>query len=334
MKKWIIGSRESRLAVAQTNKVMDYINHHLPDAAAEILTMKTTGDKLLNQRLDNAGGKGLFVKELDVALLAHRTDLSVHSLKDLPMEIDERLPIIGYLESEDASDALVLPRNCKIPQLDDPALTWQEKKNIILENIDIEKPVGTASRRREQQFLQLFPECLTASVRGNVQTRLRKLDEGEYAALILASAGLKRLGLSNRISYRFSIEQMVPAAGQGIIAVQGRAGEDCRCLLPFFSEESRQRALCERAAVCALAGSCATPIGVHAVSYQLEQSKEAFDGEGRPLQEKGLQLIGYYYNEETKKSAKRAVKIESISDDSMRQAALELSWKLKEGTET
>ena len=332
MKKWMIGSRESQLAVAQTNKVIDYINQNVPDASAEILTMKTTGDKLLNQRLENAGGKGLFVKELDAALLGRRTDLSVHSLKDLPVDIDERLPVIGFLESEDVSDALVLPEHCKAPKLQDPSLTWEEKRNIIMEIIDTHKPVGTSSRRREQQFLQLFPECKTASVRGNVLTRLRKLEEGEYAALILASAGLKRLGLSQRISYVFSIEQMIPAAGQGIIAVQGRAGEDYDTLSPLFSEESRQRALCERTVVKCLAGNCATPIGVYACPYKNVQTLEAgkFGGD---LQQ-GLQIVGFYYNEETKRSAKCIVKTDSISDDAICQAASELSRKLKEGTET
>lgn len=332
MKKWVIGSRESQLAVAQTQKVIEFINQNVPDAAAELLTMKTTGDILLNQRLENAGGKGLFVRELDAALLGRRTDLSVHSLKDLPAEMDERLPMIGFLESEDAADALVLPEHCKMPELNDLSLSWEEKKSIIMENIDIKKPIGTSSRRREQQFLQLFPDCKTASVRGNVLTRLRKLEKGEYAALILAAAGLKRLGLSQRISYSFTIEQMIPAAGQGIIAVQGRAGEDYGSLLPLFSDRSRQRALCERTVVKCLAGNCATPIGVHMFPYKTDQNIADGENEG-VLQNQGLQIAGFYYNEKTKKSVRETVKIASNSDDAICQAALELSGKLKEGTE-
>ena len=201
-----IGSRESRLAVIQTRLVADYIENTLPEAEVRLLTMKTTGDRILDRPLEAVGGKGLFVKELDRALLEGRTELSVHSLKDLPMELPPELPILGFSRREDPRDVLVLPAG---------KTHW-----------DRSKPLGCSSKRRILQLQRLYPEVEAALVRGNVQTRLRKLDEGQYGALVLAAAGLKRLGLEDRISRYFSTEEMVPAAGQGILAIQGRAGVD------------------------------------------------------------------------------------------------------------
>src|SRR5699024_2791763 len=137
------------------------------------------------------GGKGLFVKELDRALLSGRTDLSVHSLKDMPMEISEELPIVAYSRREDPRDVLVLPAGAK--------------------EVDFQKPIGCSSLRRVLQLKELFPQATFASVRGNVLTRLSKLDAGEYGALVLAAAGLKRLGLEDRISRYFSVEEILPA---------------------------------------------------------------------------------------------------------------------------
>ena len=183
------------LAVAQTKILQEYIEKNCPGISAEILTMKTTGDKILEKRLDEIGGKGLFVKELDRALLENRSQLSVHSLKDMPMETDEALPILGFSGREDPRDVLVLPAGRTEP---DPAL-----------------PIGTSSLRRELQLKKLYPGIKAEMIRGNVNSRLKKLDEGKYGALVLAAAGLKRLGLSERISRYFSVEEMLPAAGQG-----------------------------------------------------------------------------------------------------------------------
>ena len=180
-----IGSRESRLAVIQTRQVADYIRRTMPEADVRLLTMKTTGDRILDRSLEAVGGKGLFVKELDRALLEGRTELSVHSLKDLPMETPQALPILGYSRREDPRDALILPAG---------TTQWDQSR-----------PLGCSSRRRILQLKRLYPQVQTALVRGNVLTRLQKLDRGEYGALILAAAGLKRLGLEDRISRYWNI---------------------------------------------------------------------------------------------------------------------------------
>lgn len=270
MREIRIGSRESALAMAQTREVADFINSHCNNVTAAIVPMKTTGDVILDRTLDQVGGKGLFVKELDRALLEGRTQLSVHSLKDLPAEVDERLPILGYLKAQSAMDVLVLPKGCR--------------------ELDWEKPIGTSSKRRARQFRALHPHCTVKSVRGNLQTRLARLDGGEYGALILAKAGLVRLGLEDRISQEFLPEEMVPAGGQGIIAVQGVLGEDYEFLSPLFSEEARRRALCERAFLQTIGGGCSTPVGVYC----------------QTVGEK-LQIWGYFCNEETDREARGSV---------------------------
>ena len=192
-KKVIIGSRESRLAVIQSEMVRDYILSYNKDCEVELLTMKTTGDKILDRTLDKVGGKGLFVKELDKALLEKKSQLSVHSLKDMPMEVPEELPLLAFSKREDPRDVLVLPEGIK--------------------ELDESKPIGCSSLRRTLQLKELYPNMKFKSVRGNVQTRLKKLDEGQYSALVLAAAGLKRLKLENRISRYFEPEAVLPAAG-------------------------------------------------------------------------------------------------------------------------
>ena len=195
-----IGSRESKLAVIQSELVMDAIRADHPGLRLELVTMKTTGDRILDRTLDQIGGKGLFVKELDAALLDGRVDFTVHSCKDLPMDIDERIPLAGFTRREDPRDVLVLPQGAA--------------------ELDRSRPIGCASARRTVQLRELFPGMEIAPVRGNVLTRLRKLDEGQYSALVLAAAGLKRLGLEERIARYFTVEELLPAAGQGILAVQ------------------------------------------------------------------------------------------------------------------
>ena len=182
--------------------VRDYILSYNKDCEVELLTMKTTGDKILDRTLDKVGGKGLFVKELDKALLEKKSQLSVHSLKDMPMEVPEELPLLAFSKREDPRDVLVLPEGIK--------------------ELDESKPIGCSSLRRTLQLKELYPNMKFKSVRGNVQTRLKKLDEGQYSALVLAAAGLKRLKLENRISRYFEPEEVLPAAGQGILAIQGR----------------------------------------------------------------------------------------------------------------
>ena len=168
-----IGSRDSRLAVVQAEEVMRALG------SCTLITMKTTGDMVLDRTLDQVGGKGLFVKELDRALAERRVDLTVHSLKDVPMEQPEGLPLVAFTTREDARDVLVLPAGAT--------------------ELDRSKPIGCSSARRRIQLARLFPDCEVRPVRGNVQTRLRKLDSGEYGALVLAAAGLHRLGLEDRM---------------------------------------------------------------------------------------------------------------------------------------
>lgn len=245
MKKVIrIGSRESVLAVAQAQLLINHIRENCPDITPELITMKTTGDRILDRTLDQVGGKGLFVKELEQALLDGRIDVCVHSLKDVPMDVPAELPILGYSHREDVRDVLVLPKG---------ATAW-----------DRSKPVGTSSLRRSMQLHKLYPDIETRPVRGNVLTRLRKLDEGEYGALVLAAAGLKRLHLEDRISRYFEPEELLPAAGQGILAVQGRAGEDFEYLEGFLDKDSRVAAEAERAFVRELDGGCSSPVTAYA----------------------------------------------------------------------
>ena len=241
----VIGSRASALAVAQTRLVADFLAGRYPERPVSILTMKTTGDRILDRKLDDIGGKGLFVKELDAALLEGRTHYSVHSLKDMPMDIPGALPLVCCSRREDPRDALVLPEG-----MDEP---------------DLSRPIGTSSPRRVVQLEALFPGARFESVRGNLQTRLRKLDEGQFGALVLAAAGLKRLGLEGRISRYFTVDEIIPAAGQGILAVQGGPGAEPDLFEGFADADSMTAALAERAFVRRLQGSCASPIAACAL---------------------------------------------------------------------
>lgn len=239
-----IGSRESRLAVIQSQLVMDAIAAAHPDVTLELVTMKTTGDKILDRTLEQIGGKGLFVRELDQALRDGRADFTVHSLKDMPMETPEDLPLAAFSGRADPRDCLVLPEG---------VTEW-----------DRSKPVGCASKRRQLQLKALYPELIVLPVRGNVQTRLRKLDSGEYGALVLAAAGLKRLGLEGRIARYFEPTELLPAAGQGILAVQTRRGMDTAVLDAVRDEAGTCCALAERAFVRALGGGCTSPVAAYA----------------------------------------------------------------------
>lgn len=257
-----IGSRESRLAVIQSEMVMEYLKKECPGDEITLVTMKTTGDKILDRTLDKIGGKGLFVKELDRALMDNRTDLSVHSLKDMPMEVPDELPLIAFSRREDPRDVLVLPEGSD---------TW-----------DTSLPLGCSSQRRILQLKELYPQVECKSVRGNVLTRLQKLDSGEYGALVLAAAGLKRLGLEHRISRYFEPEEIIPAAGQGILAVQGKKGEDYFYMKNFEDRDAAAAACCERAFVRYLDGGCSSPVAAHA----------RVSGDH-------ISLLGLYYDEST-----------------------------------
>lgn len=269
-----IGSRESALAVAQTELIRNKIRELIPEAGTELVTMKTTGDRILDQPLELAGGKGLFVKELDRALLEGRCDLTVHCVKDMPMEVPEKLPIIAYSEREDCRDVLVLRRD--LSELPDRPV------------------IGTSSKRRKLQASRMFPTAEFKSIRGNILTRLNKLDDGEYDALILAAAGLLRLGLEERITRYFSVEEIIPAAGQGILAVQAcldsrffrqmknGGTEDTALFRALNNDTSRIFAEAERAFVKELDGGCTTPT---AASARMEGEQ--------------LLLTGLYWEEES-----------------------------------
>ena len=239
-----IGSRESRLAVIQSRMVMEAIAKAEPAAELELVTMKTTGDKILDKTLDKIGGKGLFVRELDQALREGKVDFSVHSLKDMPMEVPEDLPLAAFSSREDPRDVLVLPEG--------------------VAELDPTKPIGCSSRRRQLQLKKLFPHVDIQPVRGNVQTRLAKLNAGQFSALVLAAAGLKRLGLTNRISRYFESEEILPAAGQGILVVQTRKGMNTDCLRLVHDEKTACCAKAERAFVRELNGGCSSPVAAHA----------------------------------------------------------------------
>ena len=258
--KIVIGSRESKLAVLQSEMVRDYIKKQDPELEVEILTMKTTGDIILDRTLDKVGGKGLFVKELDKALMDGKSILSVHSLKDMPMEVQEELPLLAFSKREDPRDVLVLPEG--------------------VTELDKNKPLGCSSLRRTLQLKKIYPDMEVKSIRGNLQTRLRKLDEGQYSGLILAAAGLKRLGLEARISRYFTADEIIPAAGQGILAVQGRKGEDYRFLDGYCDADAWAAGSAERAFVKLLDGGCSSPVAAHAEVYGEE-----------------IYLRGLYYNE-------------------------------------
>lgn len=244
-KKVKVGSRDSLLAVRQAELVMEAVRKASPETELTLVTMKTTGDRILNQSLDKIGGKGLFVKELDLALMEGRSDLSVHSLKDMPMEIPEELPILAYSPREDNRDVLVLREG--------------------LSELPAHPVIGTGSARRKIQAARIYPDAEFKGIRGNIQTRLRKLDSGEYDALILAAAGMIRMGLQDRISRYFSVEEIIPPAGQGIMAVQGRKDDSYPFLIKINSPKSQAMAEAERSFVKTLDGGCSSPIAACAL---------------------------------------------------------------------
>lgn len=258
--KITVGSRESKLAVIQSNIVIDSLRESHPEIDVELLTMKTTGDKILDKTLDKIGGKGLFVKELDKALVDGRADLTVHSLKDMPMQVSEELPLVAFSKREDPRDVLVLP--------------------IGKDKLDKSKPIGSSSKRRQLHLKKLYPDMEVKPIRGNLQTRLKKLDEGEFSAIVLAYAGLKRLGLEDRVSRVFSPSEMVPAACQGILAVQARKDFDESLLRDFNDEETKTIAMAERSFVTELDGGCSSPVAAFA-----------------EIQDENITLTGFYVDE-------------------------------------
>ena len=244
-----IGTRGSRLAVAQTELVAGLLRRAHPDLTVEVRTMVTQGDRQQQKALPEIGGKGLFTAELEAALLDGEIDLAVHSLKDLPTTMPDRLILAGVPVREDARDALVASQGRELTDLPPDAV------------------IGTSSLRRQAQLRRLRPDLRFTVLRGNVDTRLRKvLDEGRCDATVLAMAGLVRTGLADRVTQILDLDQMTPACGQGALALQARAGDDRvgTLLEPVHDERTFRAVQCERHVLHALGGGCHAPIGVHA----------------------------------------------------------------------
>lgn len=228
----------------------------------DIVVIRTSGDQLQHAPLSEVGGKRLFVKEIEDALLRRDIDLAVHSSKDMPAALPDGLAIAGVLPREDARDAVVLShRACPTPS---SLLSIDDLVSLLGRSPSI----GTGSVRRIAQLIRLFPGARFTPIRGNLDTRLRKLDEGAHDALVLAAAGLRRLGFESRISFALPLDACVPAPGQGIVAIQIRAGDnDARRAVTPITDDAAARALdAERAVVTALGGGCQTPIGAYAAS--------------------------------------------------------------------
>lgn len=242
------GSRDSALALIQARLVMDPIARAHPELKLRLVTMKTQGDLRPDLPLEGAMGKALFTGALEEALAQGKIDFCVHSLKDMPEHIPEDFPIAAMTRREDPRDMLLLPQGQSFTGLD--ALGAG--------------PVGCSSIRRRVQLLAMAPGLTISPIRGNVPTRLDKLDRGQYGALVLAAAGLIRLGVTGRPGRVFSVEEMVPAAGQGVLAIQGRRGEDFAFLEALRDRITEEEARAERAFVQAIGGSCGAPAAAYA----------------------------------------------------------------------
>jgi hydroxymethylbilane synthase len=247
-KRLVIATRASRLALWQASFVQAQLHALYPGCSVELLTLTTRGDQILDRTLSKVGGKGLFVKELEVALFNGRADLAVHSLKDVPVELQHPFELSTVLARADARDALVSPGYAGLADLPAGAV------------------VGTSSLRRESQIRARFPQLVVKPLRGNLDTRLGKLDSGQYHAIILARAGLERLGLNARIRHTLTYEEILPAAGQGALGIEIRADRaDIRqWLAPLSCPVTLACVTAERAVSRTLGGSCQVPLAAYA----------------------------------------------------------------------
>ena len=254
--KIIIATRESQLALWQANNVKDSLAALYPDIQVELLGMTTKGDQILNSPLSKIGGKGLFVKELEHALLDGRADIAVHSMKDVPMAFPEGLGLAVICEREDPTDAFVSNKYDNLASLPQGAV------------------VGTSSLRRSSQLALARPDLVIKDLRGNVNTRLRKLDNQEYDAIILATAGLMRLEMTDRIKERISDQDSLPAGGQGAMGIECRSDDAdmIKLLAPLQHQETYYRVTAERAVNERLNGGCQAPIA----AFSLLESDELY----------------------------------------------------------
>jgi hydroxymethylbilane synthase len=243
--KIVIATRESALALWQANFIRERLTKLYPQTEFNIFGMTTRGDQILDVSLSKIGGKGLFIKELEQALEDGRADIAVHSMKDVPMDMPEGFALAAIVEREDPRDAFISNQYDKLDALPSGSV------------------VGTSSLRRESQLRARFPHLQVQPLRGNVQTRLRKLDEGQFAAIILAAAGLKRLGLADRITALLSPELSLPAVGQGALGIECRADRTdlIKLMEPLHHVRTAQCVEAERAMSRALGGSCEVPLG-------------------------------------------------------------------------
>ncbi|HET9832964.1 MAG TPA: hydroxymethylbilane synthase [Vicinamibacterales bacterium] len=258
-----IGTRGSQLALWQANTVAERLAA-AGAPACRIVVIKTSGDQLQERPLSEVGGKRLFVKEIEDALLRNEVDLAVHSSKDMPAVLPDGLSIAGVLPREDPHDAVVLPVRLKADTTYDVrSVRLQPDLDGLVSILGPTPSIGTGSVRRVAQLLNVFPRATFTNVRGNVDTRLRKLDAGEHQALVLAAAGLRRLGFASRISMTLPTDVCVPAPGQGIVAIEVRSDDDrTRSFVERISDPDALAALdAERAVVETLGGGCQTPIG-------------------------------------------------------------------------
>lgn len=268
MTELVIATRGSKLALWQAEHVRDELVARDPALSVRLLVLKTQGDKVLDRALSEIGGKGLFTKEIEEALLDRRADVAVHSMKDLPAEGPAGLVIGAVPPREDPRDALLLAPGYKALLENLPMHAG--RASALVRSLPPGARVGTSSLRRVCQIRALRPDLDVQPLRGNVDTRLRKLQEGQYEAIVLATAGLVRLGLGEHIAARFEIDEMVPACGQGALAIQCRdTDEAVRARLAVLSEPAVEAAVqAERAFNQRLGGSCHTPIGAHAAIEQ------------------------------------------------------------------
>jgi hydroxymethylbilane synthase len=256
-----LGTRGSQLALYQAHTVA----RNLAQAggpSCEIVIIKTSGDRLQEAPLSEVGGKRLFVKEIEDALLKGEVDLAVHSSKDMPAVLPEGLAIAGVLPREDPLDAVVLPKRGGAD------IDGCVDADQLVATLGQTPSIGTSSVRRVAQLIRLMPGATFLPIRGNLDTRLRKLDAGDYDALVLAAAGLRRLGFASRISATLPVAACVPAPGQGIIAIEIRAADSAlqRALAAITDAAAAAALIAERAVVEALGGGCQTPIGALATS--------------------------------------------------------------------
>jgi hydroxymethylbilane synthase len=249
-----IGTRGSLLALQQSNGVKSALEEHWPGLTVTLEIIKTTGDKITDVPLAKVGGKGLFVKEIEDALLAGEVDLAVHSMKDVPAALPEQLEIVAIPGREDARDVLVMHRGQSLAELPERA------------------KIGTSSLRRAAQMKLLRSDLVIENLRGNLDTRLRKVQEGLYDAIVLAAAGLHRMGWQNRITHYLEPEQFLPAVGQGAIGIEARRAdaEVLRYLAPLHDPDTAQAVEAERSFLLELEGGCQVPIAGHATVQGLE----------------------------------------------------------------